>query len=45
MDRRSKVQGQVKNVVDECIVLEQTSGKTVHIEIAQVCEGYIQLVW
>ena len=40
-----EVQGQVKNVVDECIVLEQTSGKTVHIEIAQVCEGYIQLVW
>ena len=39
------VQGQVKNVVDRCVVLEQASGKTVHIDISQICKGYIQLTW
>ncbi|MCE2400715.1 hypothetical protein J4G08_07465 [Candidatus Poribacteria bacterium] len=40
-----EVQGQVVNVADGCVVLEQTSGKTVHIEISQVCKAYIQLIW
>ena len=40
-----EVQGQVVNVVDGCVVLEQTSGKTVHIEISQVCKAHIQLIW
>ncbi len=39
------VQGKVKNVVDGCIVLEELSGKTVHIDISQVCKGSIQLTW
>lgn len=40
-----EVQGQVVDVIDGCIILEQTSGKTVHIEISKVCKAYIQLVW
>lgn len=40
-----EVQGQVKNVVDGCIVLEQASGNRTNIDISQVCKGYIQLVW
>ncbi len=40
-----EVQGQVVDVLDECVVLEQTSGKTVHIKISEVCKAYIQLIW
>ncbi len=40
-----EVQGLLKNVVDECIILEQTSGKNTDIDISQVCKGYIQLTW
>ncbi len=40
-----EVQGQVKNVIDGCIVLEQASGNRTNIDISQVCKGYIQLVW
>lgn len=40
-----EVQGEVKKSVDGCVTLQQTSGETVHIEIARVCKGYIQLVW
>jgi ribosome maturation factor RimP len=40
-----EVEGQVLEVVDASVVLEQTSGKTVHIEISRICKGYIQLVW
>jgi ribosome maturation factor RimP len=40
-----EVEGQVVDVVDGCVVLEQTSGKTVHIEISKVCKAYIQLIW
>ncbi len=39
------LQGQVKNVIDGCVVLEQTSGKTIHIDISQINKGYIQLAW
>jgi len=39
------LQGQVKNVIDGCVVLEQTSGKTIHIDISQIYTGSIQLVW
>lgn len=41
----SEVQGLIKNVVDECIVLELASGKNKEIDITQVCKGYIQLTW
>ncbi len=40
-----EVQGQVVDVLDGCVILEQTSGKTVHIEISKVCKAYIQLIW
>lgn len=40
-----EVQGQVTDVADGDIILEQTSGKTVHIEISRICKGYIQLIW
>jgi ribosome maturation factor RimP len=40
-----EVQGQVVDVLDGCVVLEQTSGKTVHIEISKVGKAYIQLIW
>lgn len=40
-----EVQGKVADVVDGYVILEQTSGKTVHIEISRVCKGYIQLSW
>lgn len=39
------LQGQVKNVIEGCVVLEQTSGKTIHINISQINKGYIQLAW
>ena len=32
-----KLQGQVADVIDGCVVLEQKSGKTIHIEISKVC--------
>lgn len=41
----SEVQGLLKNVKDECIILEQASGKNKNIDISQVCKGYIQLAW
>jgi len=40
-----KLEGQVADVIDGCVVLEQTSGKTIHIEISKVCKAYIQLIW
>lgn len=40
-----KLQGQVADVIDGYVVLEQTSGKTIHIEISKVCKAYIQLIW
>ncbi len=40
-----EVEGRITDVVDTYILLEQPSGKTVRIEISQICEGYIQLVW
>ena len=40
-----EVQGEVVDVLDGCVVLEQTSGKTVHIEISRVCKAHIQLIW
>lgn len=40
-----EVEGQIADVLNECVVLEQTSGKTVHIEILSICKGYIQLIW
>ena len=39
------LQGQVKKVIDGSVVLEQTSGKTIHINISQIDKGYIQLAW
>lgn len=39
------VEGKITDVVDAHILLEQSSGKTVQIEISQICKGYIQLVW
>lgn len=43
--QHSKVKGQLIDIVEGCVVLEQTSGKTIHIKISQICEGYIQLNW
>lgn len=40
-----KLQGRVADVIDGCVVLEQTSGKTIHIEISKVCKAHIQLIW
>ena len=40
-----EVQGQVVDVIDECVVLEQKSGKTIHIEISKVYKAHIQLIW
>lgn len=40
-----EVEGRITDVVDTDILLEQPSGKTVRIEISQICKGYIQLVW
>ncbi len=40
-----EVQGLLKNVIDECIILEQASEKNTNIDISQVCKGYIQLIW
>lgn len=39
------LQGQVKDVIDGCVVLEQTSGKTINIDISQIYTGSIQLIW
>lgn len=41
----SEVQGLVKDVFEGCIVLEDTSGENRHIDISQICKGYIQLAW
>lgn len=43
--KSDEVEGKITDVLDTHILLEQSSGKTVQIEISQICKGYIQLVW
>ncbi len=41
----NKVEGNITDVVDSHVVLEETTGQTVQIKISNIYKGHIQLVW
>lgn len=41
----NEVEGNITDVVDSHVVLEETTGQTVQIKISDIYKGHIQLVW
>ncbi len=41
----NEVEGNITDVVDSHVVLEETNGQTVQIKISDIHKGHIQLVW
>ena len=41
----NEVEGNITDVVDSHVVLEETTGQTVQIKISDIHKGHIQLVW
>lgn len=43
--QNDEVEGKIADVVDRHVVLEETTGQTVHIKTSEIYKGHIQLVW
>lgn len=41
----NEVEGNITDVIDSHVVLEETTGQTVQIKISDIHKGHIQLVW